>query len=383
MIGVSPHQYRQEARKRGLTDPVIDNALAQALPPEANGAPAILTLGHLARRMDVSHAYLRSVIASRDGDHYREFHMTKRSGGLRRIAVPEPTLMAVQRWIAREILNTQPIHPSSFAYVPKRSIVQCAERHIGAGWLLKLDIHDFFESIQERGVYRVFRRIGYQPLVAFELTRLCTRPWHDHARAKEAGRIVPNFLHRGIKLYRSELTGHVPQGAPTSPMLSNLACIRLDEALTDFASAERLTFTRYSDDLTFAGASGDFNRARAVGLVDEVRKILIRESFRLHEKKISIVPPGCRKVVLGLLVDRERLRLTPELRSRLADHVRGIEKFGITSHATTRGFASATGMVNHIGGLLRYAGGVEGAFAGPLKARFEAALQTYNWTPTD
>jgi len=382
MIGVSPHQYRQEARKQGIADTVIDNALAQALPPEANAAPAILTLGHLARRMDVSHAYLRSVIANRDGKHYRDFIMAKRSGGIRRIAVPEPSLMAVQRWIAREILNGQPVHSNSFAYAPNSSIVKCAERHIGAGWLLKLDIHDFFESIQERSIYRVFRRVGYQPLVAFELSRLCTRPWVDPGADKTGSRAVPNFMNRGIKTYRRVLTGYVPQGAPTSPMLSNLACFRLDQKLTDFATSERLTFTRYSDDLTFSGPPREFKRARAVGLVEEVGKILAKESFRLHEKKISIVPPGGRKIVLGLLVNGDKLRLTSELRSRLADHVRGIEKFGIASHATTRGFAAPTGMINHIGGLLRWARDVEPGFANPLRTCFDAALEKHGWTPT-
>lgn len=383
MIAVPPHQYRAEARRRGLADQVIENALAQAASPMANGAPVILTLGHLARRMDVSHAYLRSVIANHDGAHYREHIMAKRSGGIRRIAIPEPGLMAVQRWIAQRILKPQPVHPNSFAYAEGSSIVQCARRHVGAGWLLKLDIHDFFESIQERSVYRVFRGIGYQPLVAFELARLCTRPWVDPASETMKKRIVPNAANRGIPVYRRKLTGYVPQGAPTSPMLSNLVCTRLDKALTTFAAAERLTFSRYSDDLTFSGSPGGFKRGRAVALAEEVRHILARDGFRLHEKKVSIIPPGGRKVVLGLLVDGGAPRLSPELRSRLADHVRGVEKFGIASHADIRGFAAPTGMVNHIGGLLRWARDVEPIFAQPLRTRFEAALKSQNWTPTD
>jgi RNA-directed DNA polymerase len=162
-------------------------------------------------------------------------------------------------------------------------------------------------------------------------------------------------------------------------MLSNLACIGLDERLSALARSARLAYTRYSDDLTFSGPPGTFDRKNAIGVVDRVREILRSHGFRMHEKKISIVPPGGRKVVLGLLVDRERPRLPGELRRRLADHVRGVEGFGIAGHAVERNFEAPTGMVNHIAGLLRFARDVEPEFADPLRARFEAALVRHGW----
>lgn len=381
MIAASPHKYRSEARARGRSEAVIDAALAQAAVPEGRGAPAILTLRHLAFRMGVSYEYLRSVIASRGSDCYREFRITKRGGGLRRIVVPAPELMAVQRWIVREILRREPVHPSSFAYARGSSIIACADRHVGAGWLLKLDIHDFFESIPEKSVYRVFRSIGYQRLVAFELARLCTRPWLLPPAATLEARQVRNWETRGIEFYRQRFTGYVPQGAPTSPMLSNLVCRELDEQLATFGVSAGLVYTRYSDDITFSGAATSFSRDSAVRTVAEVRTILARHRFRLHERKISIVPPGGRKVVLGLLVDRDRPRLSRELRHRLEDHVRGIEKFGIAAHAAHRKFSSVTGMINHIAGLLRFAGHVEPQWTDPLRARFDAALVASAWSP--
>ncbi|MBT2189436.1 reverse transcriptase domain-containing protein [Sphingobium nicotianae] len=270
MISASPHQYRAEGLARGRQEPVISAAISQASKAEALGLPAILTLGHLAFRTDVSHRYLRSVIAKRSGEFYREFHIKKRSGGLRRIVVPAPKLMAVQRWIVREILRERAVHPDCFAYVRRRSIVDCASRHVGAGWLLKLDIHDFFESIPERSVYRVYRSLGYQPLVSFELARICTRPWISPPDKREGSRTVANWWKRGIELYRRQFTGYLPQGAPTSPMLSNLVCRGLDEELSAFAAREGLVFTRYSDDLTFSGPKAGFSRDRAqlLGRID-------------------------------------------------------------------------------------------------------------------
>ena len=383
MISASPHQYRADGRARGRPEPVLDAALAQAAGPELQGAPAILTLMHLAKRMDVSYKFLRSVIASKEGTHYRDFHISKRDGGGRRIAVPSPELMAVQRWIVREILRDRPVHRASFAYARGSSIYACARRHAGAGWLLKLDIHDFFESIPEKAVYRVFREIGYARLVSFELARLCTRPWVAPPRGKRAERTVANPSRRGIEIYRRELTGYLPQGAPTSPMLSNLVFRVLDEHLSQLATRHGLIYTRYSDDLTFSGPASGFSRDRATAIIGEVRDLLATRRFRLHERKITIVPPGGRKVVLGLLVDRAAPRLSRELRGRLEDHVRGIEKFGIAPHAAARGFASATGMINHIAGLLRFAGHIQPAFADPLRARFAAALARWRWSPVD
>ncbi|WP_157220415.1 reverse transcriptase family protein [Flavisphingomonas formosensis] len=322
MISASPHQYRADGRALGRPEPVLDAALAQAGRAEASGAPAILTLMHLAKRMDVSHTFLRSVVGSKEGTHYREFHISKRDGGGRRIAVPSPELMAVQRWIVREILRDRPVHPASFAYARGSSIYACARQHAGAGWLLKLDIHDFFESISEKSIYRVFREIGYGRLVAFELARLCTRPWVAPPRGTRAARSVANASRRGIEFYRRDLTGYLPQGAPTSPMLSNLVFRVLDERLSQLAARNGLIYTRYSDDLTFSGPASGFSRANAAAFIGQVRELLATRRFRLHERKINIVPPGGRKVVLGLLVDRSVPRLSRELRNRLEDHVR-------------------------------------------------------------
>lgn len=381
MIGASPHLYLEGGLELERPAELLHNAIAQAAAPERHGAPAILTLAHLARRTGIDYRTLRAIVGDRTSNFYREFTIRKRSGGGRRIAVPSSELMAIQRWIVHQILRPQPVHGSSFAYARDSSILACAKMHARAGWLLKLDIHDFFESISERSVYRVFRKIGYQPLVAFELARLCTRPWIAPPHNRIEARSVPNYRSRGIDFYRREFTGYLPQGAPTSPMLSNLACAKLDERLSAFARREHLVYTRYSDDLTFSGGARSFARQRAQCLVDEVRDLLLKDGFHLHEEKISIVPPGARKTVLGLLVDGNEPRLSADWRARLADHVRGIEKFGLEAHAKARDFSAVSGMVHHIGGCLLFAAYVEPRFAAPLRQRFDTALYVQGWTP--
>src|SRR5579863_7561663 len=91
-------------------------------------------------------------------------------------------------------------------------------------------------------------------------------------------------------------------------------------------------YTRYSDDLAFS-TSGDFTRRTAERLVCDIERVLLAFGHALHRKKTTISPPGARKIVLGLLVGGDHLKLTSEFRKRVANHVRGIEKFGLAHHA--------------------------------------------------
>src|SRR6266566_1177438 len=146
MISASPHLYQQGAAKKDVPKTIVRRALDQARTPERKGVPAILTLNHLAHLIGVDYNYLRAIV-SRNHDGYRVFVIRKRGGGGRLIAAPEPKLAAVQRWIASRILLNRVVHSASYAYHRGTSPLKCARRQLGARWLIKVDIHDFFESI--------------------------------------------------------------------------------------------------------------------------------------------------------------------------------------------------------------------------------------------
>lgn len=374
MTSVPPHLYRKHA-PQDLDPAIVDRALHQLRAVEINGIPGILSLRHLAYLTKSDYLYLRS-ITSRQTDAYRTFTIRKRSGGGRLIAAPQPELMALQRWVSKEVLANVTPHVASHAYARKSSPLKCAKLHVGATWLIKVDIHDFFESITERRVFFAFREMGYQPLVAFELARICTRvkvdlPLRD-IRFAAARRTV------GIKKYNHSQMGYLPQGAPTSPMLANLVSFEMDRKLTEFGAETGLTYTRYSDDLIFSSARNLSHRT-AETYVAVISRIINSFGHDVHRRKTTIAPPGARKVVLGLLVDDTGVRLQRETRDRAADHVRGIEKFGLAAHATERHFASLWGMVRHIHGLLKYMNSVQPEIAGPLLARLEAVLAREKW----
>jgi len=108
------------------------------------------------------------------------------------------------------------------AFSPNCDPLQNAAMHTTARWLVKLDITNFFESISERQVYRVFREAGYCALMAFQVTRICTRLGsgsfkYGKRRWKTRGK-------DRYKVLANDRLGHLPQGAPTSPMLANLVC---------------------------------------------------------------------------------------------------------------------------------------------------------------
>jgi RNA-directed DNA polymerase len=367
----SPQQYIDDGIAAGIDPTILQHAIAeieQVIVPHPE-LPALLTLNHLAKRTGVNYSTLRSAVISTEG-LYRHFQIRKRSGGHRVISVPDPTLMTVQRWIAAYILNPQRVHHCSFAFKPQASILRCAARHVGARWLIKMDVAGFFGSISEIQVYRVFRSLGYQPLVAFELARLTTHAPNISDRYRHAewqAKCHPS----PISSYNRGRIGYLPQGAPTSPMLSNLIMRDADAEIEGLAKAAGVRYTRYSDDLTFS-TRDDFDRARAKRLVWRVSAVLRQMGLEANPQKTRVVPPGGRKIVLGLLVDRATPRLSRDFRSMLRQHLYYLERLGPFEHTEARRFDTVSGMYRHVRGLIDFANMVEPGYARKMLSRFNA-----------
>ncbi len=369
MEDAPPHLYRREALELGHDPLVVERAIAETERLRGLSAPSILTLGHLAHRTGASYGYLREIVERRR-DPYTDIAQRKRRGGTRPISSPDPPLMDVQRWLLHSVLDQLPLHESCFAYRGGRSFVDCARRHLGARWLVKLDLHDFFGTISERRVYRVFRSIGYAPLVSFELARLTTRtPWpiRQLHRERGDGRVISDYC--------VAIMGRLPQGSPTSGALANAVTTPLDHRLAEIARTNGWTYSRYSDDLTFSTAA-ESGRDAARGLVRIVCNAVTDERFEVHRSKTRIVPPGSRHVVLGLLVDDDKLRLVPEFKRRVEVHVRGVDRFGLAQHAAHRRFRSILSFVGHVDGCLAYAGCIEPAWTDSMRARWSSALSS-------
>lgn len=366
----APQRYISVGQARGSELSLLENAVEQigALANRSPSLPAILTLKHLAVRSGTDYTELRRAVA-RDAVAYRNFHIRKRSGGRRYIQIPPDDLMRAQRWLSEHVLARIDPHPRSFAFSKNASTKRCAAQHSGARWLVKMDVSGFFGSISEIQVYRVFLKAGYQPLVAFELARLATYAPQESPRYLRAA-WVRRKPYSQIWAYAKDRIGYLPQGAPSSPMLSNLVMHDIDEELEKVASEYGLTYTRYSDDLTFS-TRRSFDRAQAKRLISAVTRRLAQSGLRVNDKKTVVVPPSARKIVLGLLVNGDEPRLTKEFRSSLRQHLYYMGVLGPITHANRRGFDTVSGLYNHVLGLINYANMIEPDFAKKAREQFD------------
>lgn len=373
----SSQQFRNGAQAEGRSEQVIAAAevAASAIKRIHPDLPVVLTLQHLAHLSGVAIDDLQSVIF-RQEDPYRVFRVKKRgtpngtaapARRYRTICVPRAQIMSVQRWIAQNILNTIEPHAASFAFAPNRDLVGAAEIHLEAKWLLKLDVRHFFESIPERQIYHVFRSLGYGALLSFQMGRLCTRRSRHRLLDQRSldGRGRTNLP------YRRVAEGHLPQGAPTSPMLANLVMRSLDRRIQHLASQSGWTYTRYADDLAFSRRDVS-TRSAAMELAKKVENELNQFGLTNNRQKTSIIPPGGRKLLLGVLVDREHPRLTREFRNNIETHLYALlsQKIGPAAHRAKRGFASTIGMRRHIQGLIAFAHQVDRPYGAKLYEKF-------------
>lgn len=364
--------FMRGARAEGRDSESITAAvsIAKAIKQVSPDLPVIFSLSHLAHLVDVSPKVLRPIV-DRMSDPYRHFRLRKKHGGkgskapkrrYRDIYAPKPHILRTQRWIAQNILNAMPPHPSSFGFAPGSDILDAAALHCGCTWLLKMDVHNYFESITERQAYRVFRSCGYTALLSFQMARLCTRSvekthYFDLQETEYPHPIASD--------------GFLPQGAPTSPMLSNLAVYSLDVRLKRIANELGWKYSRYADDLAFS-TEIDVSRTDALKLRGIVEAALANFGLSENSNKTRISPPGARKVLLGLLIDRERPRLTRRYKDNIETHLYALNHkgIGILAHQANRGFSSITGMRYHINGLISFAYHVDRKYGDKLYAEF-------------
>lgn len=263
-----------------------------------NELPALKDAEALATALELPMPRLRWLAYQRVVDtasHYHFWRVPKRTGGERLISAPKPTLKKVQRWIAREISEKLPTHNAAHGFIPGRSTLSNARPHVGAQVLVKLDLKDFYPTITWTRVKGLFRKAGYGEQVATLLALLCT----------EAPRQLQ--LIRDKQHYVAEGPRALPQGAPTSPSITNALCLRLDARLAGLARKLGFRYTRYADDLTFSwhGKKGESVPSEPpLGvLFKAVEQIVQAEGFRLNAKKTRVLRPGNAQRVTGLVVN--------------------------------------------------------------------------------
>lgn len=223
--------------------------------------------------------------------HYKTFSIPKKSGGLRHIWAPKDNLKALQKWILENIVERMPIHGAAHGFVPGRSIVTNAELHTDSKLLVNMDLKDFFPTFTFRRVKGIFRAAGYMEGISTVLALLCT---------EAPRRIVKNG---DETLYVATGKRCLPQGSPASPMLTNVACMRLDRRLTGYAEANGWRYSRYADDLTFSAPAAVAETPNEKALLDFLAMVTKEEGLNIHPGKTTIRKEGQRQEVTGLIVN--------------------------------------------------------------------------------
>ncbi len=261
---------------------------------ETNATVAIADAQALANILGLSMSRLRWLVYNREVDtgcHYHFWTVPKRDGGKRLISAPKPDLKAAQTWIARHITEHLPVHGAAHGFVPGRSTVTNASAHAGAAVVFKFDIRDFYPSVTTNRVKGLIRKAGYGEQVATLIALLCT----EFPREE--------LVLRGERYYVATGPRGLPQGAPTSPSITNALCMRLDCRLHGLAKSIGLRYTRYADDLTFSW-HGDGAEAPVMRLKHGVGKIVADEGFEIKHSKTRILRSGRRQRITGLIVNR-------------------------------------------------------------------------------
>ncbi|MCB1050010.1 MAG: RNA-directed DNA polymerase [Acidobacteria bacterium] len=259
---------------------------------KTQGLPSWSTPAELAKAMNISVGELRFLTFHRrvvKHSHYIRFHMPKKTGGTRLISAPMPRLKELQHWVLEHVLEKIPIHDSAHGFRKHHSIVTNAQPHVGQPMLINLDLKDFFPTLTYRRVKGLFRQLGYSESIATVLGLLCTEPEMDQVKLDGQ----PFLIAKGDR--------HLPQGAPSSPMITNLICRRMDQRLAKLAASFGFIYSRYADDLSFSGAELD---SRETGrLLKRIQNIVNHEGFVVHPHKTKICRSGQRKEVTGIVVN--------------------------------------------------------------------------------
>ena len=258
----------------------------------AAGLPVLSSPAELAEALGLTVPRLRwlafhTEVASRT--HYVQVAVPKRAGGTRLLSVPHRGLSQAQRWIFDQVVGKLGVEPTAHGFVSGRGILTNAAPHVAKAVVVNMDLEAFFPSIGFARVRSVFHRLGYSPAVATVLALLCT----ECPRRR--------VVYDGVPYHVSTGPRGLPQGACTSPPLSNQVARRLDRRLLGLADRLGLSYTRYADDLTF---SGDDPLRGTIGyLMARVRHIAQDEGFTVNETKSRVLRRNSAQIVTGLVVN--------------------------------------------------------------------------------
>ena len=284
--------------------------------------------------------------------------MAKKSGGKRLISAPMPMLKQAQYHILNKLLYKLTIQDTAYGFVPDRSIVGNAEKHVGKSVVINMDLRNFFPTITYKRVKGLFKSLGYAQKYATILALLCTEPETEEVKMD------------GQRYFVATGERHLPQGAPTSPVITNLICRTFDKRLLGAAEKLGFTFTRYADDLTFSCLESA--KPNVGKLLWIAHKIVKEEGFVMHPDKLRVMHKGRHQEVTGIVVN-EKLNVSRTTLKNFRALLYQIEKEGFEG----KHWNNSTNLPECIRGYANFVGMVHPAKGKVLKAQVRRILTKY------
>lgn len=228
--------------------------------------PYFYDIDHFCSLLNISSRQTRFFLSHKE-EAYKTFEVPKKTGGFREINAPKKEMKFIQRWILDNILYKLKVGEYAHGFVPEKTIYTNAEMHVNKELVLGIDIKDFFPSIKFKSVEHIFKSAGYTSRIAKDFANLCT--------------------------YHNKL----PQGAPTSPMLANLASLDLDKDISKYCITNNLEYSRYADDITVSGSY------KISMYKEKIIRIVEKNGFKVNYEKVRILSKSSRQKVTGLIVN--------------------------------------------------------------------------------
>jgi len=215
--------------------------------------------------------------------HYKSHYLPKKGGGKRTIDCPGKNLKTIQRWILKEFLNKLEVNKRANGFVKNRGIKRNALYHLKKKHILAVDIKDFFYSISQRQVFETLNANYNDRDFALKIAKICT--------------------------YQR----YLPQGAPTSPALSNLVFKPIDDEIMKYCNSELIHYSRYADDLTF---SSD-NKQSLQYAYRFINDLLYKNGFNLNSKKTRYLSGKGNMSVTGVNINTGKPKADPKLKKQV------------------------------------------------------------------
>lgn len=260
--------------------------------------PVVSTDKELADLLGINYNDLRFLCYHRDVvncDHYHHYTIPKRNGGERHIAAPRILLKNTQRKVLELILEKVEISDSAHGFLKGKSVVSSADSHTkNPKLLINMDIENFFPTITFKRVRGMFKSFGYSGYISSLLAMICTYCERMAIEVKEQTKYVKT----------SERI--LPQGSPSSPMITNIICKNLDKRINDLAKIYDFKYSRYADDMSFSFEK-NIEKDQIRKVIYEICSIVNNEGFKINRDKTRYLKGNNRQCITGVVINNDEI----------------------------------------------------------------------------